>query len=478
MMDQATYDKVMIYLRTQLSSAVSRLESYTVDRNGKELPRRHAILTIEKYINNFATQDKEPRWVAIPGLRGSGKTTLLAQIYMGLKCATNQKLYVSLDEAKRVLGVSLTDILTVYEEILGKTFENITTPIYLFIDEVQYDDDWGVVLKSLYDRSKKIFILCTGSSALALRLNPDVSRRITLERLYPLSFTEYIMIKHNKMPIKGLGAAIRDALYNSSDAGEVHARLASLKRDTMRYWSNINRLELDAYLKYGTLPFTLQYSQEPLIYEQIEQTLSSVVNKDVAQLGKFDSITLGKIQQMLYALANNSVTSLGTLGKMHSLSINTVIDALNVLERSEVLLRVFPYGAAGTHAKKPSKYLFLSPAYRNMFFNLIGSTQPYDRYKGLLWEDAVGMQLHRMIGGRMGSGLHYDSSADGADFIATIGANKIALEVGYGTKDFRQVAATLARHGGVYGLSVSSSPLYINTERSAVKVPFSYFLMT
>ncbi len=477
-MDQATHEKVMVYLRTQLSQAASRLESYTVDRNGKPLLRRSAVLPLEKYIRDFNLKGKEPRWIAVPGLRGSGKTTLLAQIYTQLNCKSNHKLYISLDEAKRVLGVRLNDILTVYEELLSEPFESLQETVYLFIDEVQYDDELGVVLKSLYDRTKRVFIFCTGSSALALRLNPDVSRRITLERLYPLSFTEYMMIKQEKMPIKGLGAEIRQALYESKDAEQVHERLSLLKKNAMRYWSNINRLELDMYLKYGSLPFTLQYTQEPIIYEQIEHTLSSVVNKDVAQLGKFDQITLGKIQQILYALANSGVTSLGNLGKMHNLAVNTVIDALNVLEQSEVLLRVYPYGVSGTHAKKPSKYLFLSSAYRSMFFNLIGSSQPYDHYKGMLWEDAVGMQLHRMLGGRIGSALNYDSSDAGADFITRSGANQIAIEVGYGTKDYRQAENTLTRYGGAYGLSISSAPLSINPSKNVVKVPFSYFLLT
>ena len=84
------------------------------------------------------------------------------------------------------------------------------------------------------------------------------------------------------MPIKGLGGSIRQALYESENAEEVYQRLTLLKRSTMRYWATIHRLELDTYLRYGSLPFTLQYTQEPIIYEQVEHTLSSVINKDIA----------------------------------------------------------------------------------------------------------------------------------------------------------------------------------------------------
>jgi uncharacterized protein len=171
-MDQVTHDKVMIYLRTQLSQAEARLDSYTVDRSGEPLLHRSAVLSLEKYIRDFSVKGKEPRWIAVPGLRGAGKTTLLAQIYTQLDCSPNHKLYVSLDEAKRVLDVSLSDILTVYEEVLNEPFESLSEIVYLFIDEVQYDDDWGVVLKSLYDRSKKnihflyrIFSACASSKS-------------------------------------------------------------------------------------------------------------------------------------------------------------------------------------------------------------------------------------------------------------------------------------------------------------------------
>ncbi len=212
---------------------------------------------------------------------GAGKTTLLAQIYTELTCGPACKLYISLDEAKRVLGVNLADILSVYEELLGTVFENLDQPIYLFIDEIQYEENWGLVLKSLYDRSKKVFMFCTGSSAVSIQTNPDISRRVVFEKLYPMSFTEYMLLKDRKFPIPGLGKNIRDILLNSSNATDVYARLQKLQNGVNKYWIGIHRLEIDNYLKYGTLPFTLQYNQEPLIYAQIEQTLTNILSKDI-----------------------------------------------------------------------------------------------------------------------------------------------------------------------------------------------------
>ena len=93
-----------------------------------------------------------------------------------------------MDEVKSVLGnkVRLLDILNVYEEILGKVFENLNTPFYLLIDEIHYEKDWAIILKSIYERSNKVFILCTGSSALSLQTNADTSRRSYFDKVFKL----------------------------------------------------------------------------------------------------------------------------------------------------------------------------------------------------------------------------------------------------------------------------------------------------
>ncbi len=476
-MDSQMHEKVSLYLKNQLAQADARLKAYTIGPDNKPYLKRSAALVLEKYIRNYSQFRKEPRWIAVPGLRGVGKTTLLAQLYSELQCGPNYKLYISLDEAKRVLGVSLTDILIVYEEILGKVFENLDNPIYLFIDEVQYEPDWGLILKSLYDRTNKIFIFCTGSSALSLQKNPDVSRRIVFDKLYPMSFTEYRILKVRQFPIVGIGKKIRETLLQSKNAEEVYKGLLHYQIDINNYWSKIDRLEIDKYLKYGTLPFTLQYTKEPLIYEQIEQTLTNIQTKDIPQVSKFDQSTINKMVQILYAVASSDITSLNTYSSNFSMSINTITDIFDVFEKSEVLLRIFPHGSHFGQTKKPSKYLFLSPAYRSMFFNLIGSTYSYDHYKGKLLEDAVGLYLYRILGLRFGSSLTYDSSSGGTDFIVGYDGKKIMIEVGYGEKGFTQVEKSLNIIGGSYGLSISPSRLKLNDKKNALTIPISFFLL-
>jgi hypothetical protein len=112
-----------------------------------------------------------------------------------------------------------------------------------------------------------------------------------------------------------------------------------------------------------------------------------------------------------------------------------------------------------------------------MFFNLIGSNASYDQYKGMLLEDVVGLSLRRILGPRLGSSINYDASEGGADFITSVGGKKIALEVGYGIKNFQQVEASMKRYGGDYGLSVSTTNLAVNETANAVTVPYTHFLL-
>jgi predicted AAA+ superfamily ATPase len=469
--------KVELYLRNQLSQADKRLDAYTKDRNNKPYVRRCAALKLTKYLRDFQKMNSEPRWIVVPGLRGVGKTTLLAQLYTELKCKPQHKLYISLDEAKRVLGVDLTDILSIYEEVLGTTLEKLTEPIFLFIDEAQYEPNWGLVLKSLYDRSKKIFIFCTGSSALSLQTNPDVSRRAVFEKLFPLSFTEYMLLKERKYPISGLGNAIKLSLFDSDSGEELYIKLEKLKKSVATYWSTIDRLEIDKYLQYGTLPFTLQLQDETLINNQIEQTLTNVQTKDIPQLSKFDQETISKIGPILYAIATSEVSSLKKLATSFNLSINTLVGIFEILGKSEILLRIYPQGSHFGQTKKPSKYLFHSPAYRSMFFNLIGSTYDYDNYKGKLLEDAVGMYLSRTLGLKFGSALTYDSAENGADFIISFHKKRILVEVGYGKKSFGQVLESMKRIPSSYSISISPNRLKLSGDKKNVLVPVSYFLL-
>ncbi len=377
------------------------------------------------------------------------------------------------------LGYNLSDILSAYEELMGQSFEKLDSPLLLFLDEAQYQSSLALTVKTLFDRTRNVFVMVTGSSAVALQTNPDVDRRMLLEKLYPLKFSEYIDAKFQKKLPEGLDTRIRSALYSSTSAVEVYRKLQAETRLVTDYWKDIDHFEIDRYLKYGSLPFALNLSNEQLIYQQIQRLIENIINKDVSELNNFDKPTLSKISQLLYAIAGADVVSVGKLASILNLNPKTVIQALDTLEKTEMLLRVYPYGAHYSQVKKPSKYLFTSSTYRAMYYNLIGSVELYDQYKGRLLEDVTGVGLSYLYSNIPGASLTYDNAESGADFILlpSVDSQKIILEVCMGKKGFRQAINSLQKVKAKYGLIVSQTRLDVNKNQKFITVPLEYFLL-
>ena len=473
--------EILDYVKNQILRAEDRLHSYTLDIDGTALPKRNAYFDLFEYLNNFKdNKESEPRWLALPGLRGTGKTTLMAQLYSNLNARSGRKLYISLDEAVRSVGASLNEVLQAYEELLGTPFERLQEPIYIFLDEVHYDENWGVILKTLYDKSKKVFVICTGSSALSLQTNADMARRAIFIKIYPMSFTEYIFLKTGKQINFKISENIKNILFNSENAQDVHDNLKVFMPKIKDYWLNIDNTEIDTYLKYGTLPFTIRLKQEALIYSQINHTLNSVLNKDVSAINNFDKSTVEKLSQILYAVSSAGDTNLAHIGNLVELDPKTITSVFAAFEKTELLIRVYPYGSHYKQVRKASKYLFTSPAFRAMYHNLIGSTLSYNDYKGKLFEDVVGLYLYRTFLGNPDIALTYDSSQEGADFILGSRIRKtshIALEIGTADKNFRQISNTLDKVGGKYGLVISKTELKLSNDTRSVCIPLQVFLM-
>jgi hypothetical protein len=101
----------------------------------------------------------------------------------------------------------------------------------------------------------------------------------------------------------------------------------------------------------------------------------------------------------------------------------------------------------------------------------------FENYHGSLLEDAVGMYLNEMLPKFGGFSLTCDVSGGGADFIVTVGDERMVVEVGAGKKGYQQVAQTAGKVGSKYNLIVSNTDLEYSEEYNAVRVPLKYFLL-
>ncbi|MBI4226136.1 ATP-binding protein [Candidatus Roizmanbacteria bacterium] len=469
-------EKIFKYLQDQIAQADFRARAYVFDENNNKNPTRNCFVRLRMFLRNFISGQIAIRWLVITGFRGVGKTTLLSQLYFETDAQQVDKLYLSVDQITQLIGVSLNDVLTVYEEIIGTAFERLEKPLILFLDEVQYDKKWAITLKSIYDRTNKVFIFATGSSALSLQNNPDVARRTISEKLFPMSFTEYIKIKVNKFEVAALATDLRTVIFKSDNAEQVYSSLKSLEQKVRKYWLEIERLEIDRYMKYGTLPFAVKLKNEGLVYDQIKKIIDRIISIDIVEQSQFKSDIISKIPEVLYTVAASDMLSVTNLAKDLAISKITLTEILSIVEKTETLIRIYPYGSHMTQVRKPSKYLFASPAFRSMYYNFISNTIGEVSYMGKLLEDTIGLYLTRNLWTSTYS-LTYDSSQGGADFIIKFGQDNIILESGYGEKGFLQISNTSKRVRSKYGLVISMAPLKLNKEKNAVTIPLSYFLL-
>lgn len=467
------------YIQAQIIQSPKRLKGLTNDMQGKPLFKRSVFLVLQKYVNDYLNKGGEPRIIVMPGLRGTGKTTLLAQLFLSLPNDNITKLYLSVEEAIKRFDVNLWDIIENYEVLIGKHIEEIDVPLILFLDEIHYDEKWALFLKSMYDKSRKVMIFCTGSAALLLReqINADVARRVFFVDVYPVCFSEYMLFKYGKFHIKGIGQTIKDAILYSTSAKDVYEKLQKEESRVKKYWLDIDTFEIQRYIKLGTFPFTLRSENEILALSFISQVINKVIYTDIPQFYKFENETLNRIDKILYLISETLGVSVTKLSETMEMKPDTLRLILKSLESSGLILRIAPYGAHFRQVKKPSKYLFATPTLRFSYLSSRESVGIFENYQGSLFEDIVGMYLNRVLPQFGGFSLTFDVSEGGADFIITLGNQKVVVEVGAGKKGYKQIIATAQKVSPKYSIIISSNELEYSEEHNAAKIPLNYFLL-
>lgn len=476
------------YLTNQITTTPARLEHYTVSQSGEKLLMRNIFILIQKRINDFLmNRAAENRWIVMPGLRGAGKTTILAQVYFNLikqKAISKERvLYLSLDELQKMPGVNLLTIIESYEKIIGSTIESLSDKIFLLIDEAHYDKNWSSALKTIYDRSKNVFIITTGSSALELTPSADTARRTLVEKMFPLSFSEYILLKNRKYPISGLSEKIKNAIFLSKNSAEVYEKLQATHSQTIEYWSRFSPVEIENYLTYGSLPFSIGSSRDEVFKKSIS-ILDQVVNVDIPKIHPFKPDTLIKIRQLLSLLSVCNEISYEKICSIIRFNINTLTVVMNVLKNAEIIMPVLVYGSGIVKIRKTPRYSFLASSIRASLNWELGIFKADSNIYGSLLEDVMTLAFYRLCYNRRNRyilDVSRDSKNSRADFVVrTIapvnGKDLVPIEVGYGRKDNKQVISTMNRiKNSKYGLVFSEREL--ETEGDIVFVPKRIFLL-
>jgi len=457
------------------------LSGYAFSLNKKPKKLRFIFLKLEEYFNKFINNKlpDDEKIVILPGIRGVGKTTLLSQLYFldnkKKKSAIDYKIYISAD---RLLaeGISLKEF---FEFLDKQILDNSHKKILILIDEIQYDPNWSLFLKLLFDKTKgkqNILVFATGSSAVFLnQQNQDLVRRAITQRVLPEKFNEYLFLHQNINIPEALSAKLKKAIFYSEDTQEILNTLTKLKPQVIKQLSKIKNIEAlkKDYFSRGSFPFSAQIETQPLALERIKNMiLINIIQKDLVLSGNFDAQTLIKIPDLLFLLANSDEISVGKLSQNLQLHLNTVNKILDTLVKAEILFELKPYGQPHTQVRKASKFLFISPNIRasllNGFINLPMQGKFFEDYIALIFEKEFKNQ----------GILLYDYAKNSADFIfRLLDTKEIIIEVGLGKEEVRQVENTLKKTKDrvKYSLVIGSKKLEI--EKNIIKIPLNYFLL-
>lgn len=399
----------------------------------------NAFINIKNNLDEFLGGYAENRFMVMPGLRGTGKSTLLFQVYEYLiEKGIDKKriLYLSLDQLKSFKDTGLSDLVDIFvEDIHHRYLATLDEEIFLLIDEAQEDKNWSNTGKAIYDQSKKVFMIFTGSNALDFAINLNSVRRTLFERIYPMNFQEYLFLKY-RIPDINISSDLVDLFLtgNIENASKKETDLLTsipvLKKPLKK--------EFEYFLSYGGFPLSLNLD-EINAHRRIYELIGRVVDNDVRHYKAYNGNTKQAIFNILSFLATQKPggLSVNNLSKDIGSPRSNIIDLLDILEKTHMIFHIKPYGGASKIIRSPSKYYFLSPTLNASINFTLGKHNPNNRdYLGILAETYVASTFFRLKNTiSKPNGIFSPTGKGMADFIITdFERNKVAVEVGIGEK--------------------------------------------
>ncbi|MCD6495667.1 MAG: ATP-binding protein [Candidatus Aenigmarchaeota archaeon] len=271
-------------------------------------------------------------FIAIKGVRGVGKTVLMLQIAK----ETQDAVYFSADSTP-VKRFSIYDIV---RELSALGFKNI------FIDEIHRKPEWDVDVKSIYDEHE-VRLIFSGSSALDItRTTSDLSRRVVMKELRPVSLREYVNIKkgYEISPI-----SFYDILKN-------RALFARKYADVKDYYTE--------YMQYGGTLYPKRGFREAM-----ENSIRKVILQDMSSLRDVNIKYETDIYKLLYLIASSQPFNVNysSIANVLEISKTMAIRIVKDMESTGLITAIFPCKKQGVNVKKEPKIYLMVPL-RHLFF--------------------------------------------------------------------------------------------------------------
>ena len=413
----------------ELNSYIHLKQIEILDRIKKtqNFNHRGEYYKIKKYLDDFLAGKEGHNFIVMPGLRGVGKTTILFQLYDYLlnekKINYKNMLYLTMDHFVKNFN---SDLLTIVERFLesfhGTNPVNLDKKLFIFVDECHFDKSLGISGKIIHDNTDNIFLICTGSSALEIEINTDIARRISKQSIYPNNFKDYLLLKHNintdyNFKDENSPKSLKNQKFSNLEKNQTFSKclenmiyygedeyikkameLEEKIQEQLLILDNYPNIEFNKFLKTYGFPSTLKFKAKDS-YNEINSIIDNVIEKDIDSVKSFNSSTKDNVSRIItyLGLAKPGSVSNQKIANYLSISPKLVHEILNVLEKTQMIFSLKPYGTGGIVVKKPWNYYFLHSSLKSAINYEMGRFNLDNRKcLGALAENYVASSLFKM----------------------------------------------------------------------------------
>lgn len=364
------------------------------------------------------------RFAVLSGARRVGKTTIMYQmIDTLLQEGINPKniLYISFDNPMIKL-VNIDTILSIYELLYPPQGTR-----YIFLDEIQYSDNWELWMKVIYDSKKDIRLTATGSASPILEKGSTDSGtgRWSILKIPTMSFYEYcclLQLEKPTLPDDLQLTKLADLSYGALD-------------DIMNQFTALER-HFNRYLLIGGFP-ELVLSDDDMYAGRMlrEDVADKVIKRDVLTLFNIRSPLLME-KLFLYLCMNSSeIFSITTAAKeLENTSVRTIESYIEALEMSNLIYLAKPMNVGSKGALKGKPKIFIADAAIRNAVLMIDDILADEKELGAMVETTVYKHMVSFYQGSPAQLGYFRKATDNqkeVDVVVELPREKILCEVKY-----------------------------------------------
>ena len=364
------------------------------------------------------------RFAILSGARRVGKTTIMYQMMDALVDeGMNPKniLYVSFDNPIMKL-VDMETVLSTYESMYP-----IDGIRYIFLDEIQYMEQWELWLKVIYDRRKNIRLTATGSASPVLEKGAADSGtgRWNVLKIPTMSFYEYCRLLQLEQP------ELPDNLKLTKIVEMTEAQLDDLMDRFTFLEGHFNR-----YLMIGGFP-ELVLSDDDVYAQRMlrEDVVDKVIKRDVLTLFNIRSPLLMEKLFLYLCMNSTEIFSVTTAAKeLENTYVNTIDSYIEALEMSNLIYLAGPVDVGSKGALKGKPKIFVADAAIRNAVLMIDDVLSDEKEIGIMVETAVYKHIVSFYQGttaRLGYFRKAKDNQKEVDVVVELPYGKILCEVKY-----------------------------------------------